>query len=85
MLFDHCPKRRAGTGCDGTSWARGHYVSAVGPNEMAIRTCVRNQEDAGGIAQWGTDACGPAATAISQRELREHHWPRRWSVTYVHV
>ena len=70
MPFDHHPEWRNRTGRDRTFWARSHYVGTAGPNETTIRKYVRNQEDASRIAQWGTDARGPAATATSQRELR---------------
>ena len=38
-------ERGALTGRDRTMWARGYYVSAVGPDESAIRRHVRRQSD----------------------------------------
>lgn len=42
VLFDHHPERGSRTGRGRTFWARGYYVSTVGPDEAVIRKYVRD-------------------------------------------
>ena len=46
ILHNEHPGWGAATGRDRALWARGHYVSTVGPDEAVIRRYVRNQENA---------------------------------------
>lgn len=45
VLFERHPEWRGTTGRDRTLWARGYYVSTVGPDETAVRRYIRRQED----------------------------------------
>ena len=45
ILHERHPERGRLTGRDRTLWARGYYVSTVGPDESAVRRYIQKQED----------------------------------------